>query len=111
MNTLITIILIFSLLWIWWIINKQDETIKKQKICIDLLTYEINDMRKKLSGAPICRFNGMPESRDLKYGKCWLTLPNIEGWVFDYPDKCPNWSHWAPHWFIPLVTAPKEPQP
>lgn len=104
---------ILSLWWLihflWWLIHRQNKVIEKQKASISVLAELIKDHRKKLAGAGVCRFNAMPQCDDLLHGKCWLTWPNCEGWIFDSPSECTNWSHWLPYWFIPLVTAPTEP--
>jgi hypothetical protein len=39
-------------------------------------------------------------------GRCWLTSVDVEpGWVTDNPEQCTNWTHWLPHWALP-VPAP-----
>jgi hypothetical protein len=91
--------------------RRHNRVIERQKGCIYCLIDEITEMRRKLATGAICRFNRMPEAEDLQGGKCWLTLVNMDGWIFDDPHECTNWTHWAPHWFIPFATAPTGPQP
>jgi hypothetical protein len=100
---------IAMILWPYEIIRRQNQVIEKQKGSVDCLIDEIKEMRKKLAEGAICRFNRMPRSEDLQDGKCWLTFVNMDGWVFDDPYKCSNWTHWVPYWFIPFATAPTEP--
>lgn len=105
MSTLKTIAMV---LFPWWIIWRQNKVIEKQKIFATALTDKIIDTQKKLAGAAICRFDAMPQGDDLLDGKCWLTYVNLKGWIFDSPSERNDWSHWLPHWFIPLATAPTE---
>jgi len=36
-------------------------------------------------------------------GRCWLTHVDVEpGWVLDSPEQCTNWTHWLPHWALPI---------
>jgi hypothetical protein len=36
-------------------------------------------------------------------GRCWLTSVDVEpGWVTDNPEQCTNWTHWLPHWALPV---------
>jgi len=39
-------------------------------------------------------------------GRCWLTNVDVEpGWVLDNPEQCTNWTHWLPHWALPVPGA------
>jgi hypothetical protein len=45
-----------------------------------------------------------PEDCDAN-GRCWLTSVDVEpGWVTDNPEQCTNWTHWLPHWALPVPT-------
>lgn len=94
----------------WEIMRRQGQVIEKQTRVIDCLIDEIKEMRGKLAAGAVCRFDRMPKAGDLQDGRCWLTLVNVDGWVLGDPCECTNWTHWAPHWFIPFATAPTEPQ-
>jgi hypothetical protein len=47
-----------------------------------------------------------PKAKDCNaQGNCWLTNDSLEpGWVLDNPEKCTNWTHWVPHWAMPVAT-------
>jgi len=39
-------------------------------------------------------------------GRCWLTSVDVEpGWVTDNPEQCTNWTHWLPHYALPVPTT------
>jgi len=38
-------------------------------------------------------------------GRCWLASVDVEpGWVTDNPEQCTNWTHWLPHYALPVPT-------
>jgi hypothetical protein len=42
-------------------------------------------------------------------GRCWLTSVDVEpGWVTDNPEQCTNWTHWLPHWALPVPAIAAE---
>jgi hypothetical protein len=48
----------------------------------------------------------LPKAEDCDaQGNCWLTNDSTEpGWVLDNSEKCTNWTHWLPHWALPVPT-------
>ena len=55
---------------------------------------------------PVPVSEGLPKAEYCDaQGNCWLTNDSLEpGWVLDNPEKCTNWTHWVPHWAMPIVT-------
>ncbi len=55
---------------------------------------------------PVPVSEGLPKAKDCDaQGNCWLTNDSMEpGWVLDNPEKCTNWTHWVPHWAMPVAT-------
>jgi len=55
---------------------------------------------------PVPMSERLPKAEDCDaQGNCWLTNSSTEpGWVLDNPEKCTNWTHWVPHWAMPVVT-------
>lgn len=48
----------------------------------------------------------LPSRKDLDdKGRCWLsTTLSDPGWVLDDPEQCTGWTHWLPHYYIPVAS-------
>jgi hypothetical protein len=54
--------------------------------------------------APIPVSEGLPGAKECDAkGRCWLSNSDTPyGWILDNPEQCTNYTHWLPHWAIPL---------
>jgi hypothetical protein len=58
--------------------------------------------RPAIEPVPVSERLPGPEDCDAE-GRCWLTSVDVEpGWVADNPEQCTNWTHWLPHWALPV---------
>jgi hypothetical protein len=97
----------------WWGSETDERSVSDVIECGSMAAYAQAVLarwgRPAIEPVPVSERLPRPEDCDAE-GRCWLTSVDVEpGWVTDNPEQCTNWTHWLPHWALPVPGVEGEP--